>query len=293
MKNPLNIVIVDDTSFNLDLLEILLSQLNLQATRFTSPTLALAYIKENPTDLLLTDYNMPEVNGLELIQEAKLHRPQLRSALITALRDEHGTLKNEALSNGAHYFLTYPINFHDFQNCMKVLSQSDQHALYCQKENTMCINRDKVLTQGSVMCCRDEIDEERDVIIDVIDAIEDCHNNASTVMRCSSKLSYLSDILNANDDIELRESLPEIKRFSYLIYDFSQKIQEDPEIRALAMTFSNGLKDWFSHKFIKANTFYNISNFTQSLKADLSTLEMALGVCCLDNHHQDLDDLFF
>ncbi|MDH5465400.1 MAG: hypothetical protein OEW60_07185, partial [Thiovulaceae bacterium] len=73
----------------------------------------------------------------------------------------------------------------------------------------------------------------------------------------------------------------------------SQKIQEDNDIRGLAMSFSNGLKDWFSHKYIKPNNFYNISNFSQSLKADLATLEMALGVCVIEPHSDDIDDLFF
>ena len=54
---------------------------------FTSAQAALAHLEGEPADLLVVDYKMPELNGLEFIQRAWALRPDLRVVMITA----HGT----------------------------------------------------------------------------------------------------------------------------------------------------------------------------------------------------------
>ena len=54
---------------------------------FTSAQAALAQLETDAADLLVVDYKMPELNGLEFIQKAWALRPSLRVVMITA----HGT----------------------------------------------------------------------------------------------------------------------------------------------------------------------------------------------------------
>jgi CheY-like chemotaxis protein len=54
---------------------------------FTSAQAALEQLQAEPSDLLVVDYKMPDVNGLEFIQRAWTLRPGLRVVMITA----HGT----------------------------------------------------------------------------------------------------------------------------------------------------------------------------------------------------------
>jgi DNA-binding NtrC family response regulator len=54
---------------------------------FTSAPAALAQLETDAADLLVVDYKMPELNGLEFIQKAWALRPSLRVVMITA----HGT----------------------------------------------------------------------------------------------------------------------------------------------------------------------------------------------------------
>lgn len=61
----LTCVIVDNEVINTDVLSDYVSQilyLNLKMV-FQNPTEALAYLIENPTDLLITDVNMPPTQG--------------------------------------------------------------------------------------------------------------------------------------------------------------------------------------------------------------------------------------
>jgi len=59
--------------------------------------------------LILSDINMPEMSGLELLPKAKSMRPDVPIIMITAYGD--ADTKRKALENGAEALLTKPIDF--------------------------------------------------------------------------------------------------------------------------------------------------------------------------------------
>ena len=59
--------------------------------------------------LILSDVNMPGMNGLELLPKAKALRPDVPIIMITAYGDAE--TKRKALENGAEALLTKPIDF--------------------------------------------------------------------------------------------------------------------------------------------------------------------------------------
>ena len=59
--------------------------------------------------LILSDINMPEMSGLELLPKAKAMRPDVPIIMITAYGDAE--TKRKALENGAEALLTKPIDF--------------------------------------------------------------------------------------------------------------------------------------------------------------------------------------
>ena len=64
--------------------------------------------------LILSDINMPGMNGLELLPKAKALRPDVPVILITAYGDAE--TKRQALENGAEALLTKPIDFGTLRN---------------------------------------------------------------------------------------------------------------------------------------------------------------------------------
>jgi CheY-like chemotaxis protein len=65
---------------------------------------------ENRTDyLILTDINMPEMNGIELLKEIKALYPELKVVMITAYEDEQNF--NTAKKLGADDYFTKPLEF--------------------------------------------------------------------------------------------------------------------------------------------------------------------------------------
>ena len=59
--------------------------------------------------LILSDINMPEMSGLELLPRAKALRPDVPVIIITAYGDAE--TKRKALERGAEALLTKPIDF--------------------------------------------------------------------------------------------------------------------------------------------------------------------------------------
>jgi adenylate cyclase len=79
---------------------------------------ALKRLKENPdVDMVLTDINMPEMDGLTLLQKVHESYPMLQSVIVSA----YGDMENirTAMNRGAFDFITKPVNFEDLEITMK------------------------------------------------------------------------------------------------------------------------------------------------------------------------------
>jgi CheY-like chemotaxis protein len=64
--------------------------------------------------LILSDINMPEMTGLELLPKAKALRPDVPIIMITAYGDAE--TKRKALDGGADALLTKPVDFEALRN---------------------------------------------------------------------------------------------------------------------------------------------------------------------------------
>ena len=105
---PNKILIVDDEPFNLDLLEQELADLGYPSERAGDGRQALQKIDKLEPDLVLLDYRMPEMNGIDVLREIRQRRKDLPVIMITA----YGTIDVavEAIKAGADDFVTKPFD---------------------------------------------------------------------------------------------------------------------------------------------------------------------------------------
>jgi len=83
----LNILVVDDHLELVDLLTELLRALGHTATGTTDPDVALRLATTTPIDLLLTDYSMSDISGLDLAAMIKRIHPSIPIILVTGWND--------------------------------------------------------------------------------------------------------------------------------------------------------------------------------------------------------------
>ncbi len=117
----LHIVAVDDEPVNLMLLEELAAEEGLDIKTINDPLAVLEYIQSHTVDLLITDYMMPNLNGIELLRQCREITPDLLSIMITA-SDDSEAVKIAALEAGATDFLLKPLNVTEFQLRMRNLT---------------------------------------------------------------------------------------------------------------------------------------------------------------------------
>jgi response regulator RpfG family c-di-GMP phosphodiesterase len=131
MNGELRLMIVDDEPINVMLLEEIAKDMGHNPISFFAPAEALEWAKGNRVDLILVDFNMPVMNGLDLLKEIRVSHPEIMSIMITANMDN--ALKLEALGLGVNDFLTKPISTAEFQLRLRNMI-AIQNALKTQKE---------------------------------------------------------------------------------------------------------------------------------------------------------------
>ena len=101
------LVVDDDPSFN-NMLSAFLKRNNFQVNSVFSSTSALASLSEQTPDLVLTDFKLPDMDGLELMREIKDRAPNASMILMTNYSDVRTAVKSIQL--GAFEFVTKPVN---------------------------------------------------------------------------------------------------------------------------------------------------------------------------------------
>lgn len=101
-----NILLVDDDIDILELLQRHLQSMNYHTYKAVSVKEAIYILKDTFIDLLITDIQMPEVDGLQLLRFANEHYPEMPKLVVTGYPSVGGAL--EVIKSGAADYLTKP-----------------------------------------------------------------------------------------------------------------------------------------------------------------------------------------
>lgn len=101
-------LIVDDEPDIRELLEITLGRMNIETVAAADLQQAMAALETQTFDLCLTDMQLPDGNGLQLVEHVSTHHPELPVAMITAF----GSMDNAilAMKAGAFDYVQKPID---------------------------------------------------------------------------------------------------------------------------------------------------------------------------------------
>lgn len=116
VSNATRVVIVDDRSTARSLLEGLAKSLEpgIVVESFAEPQLALEHMQTSIPDLIITDYRMPGMDGIEFTRRIRAQKNLADVPVIIVTVVEDRQIRYQALENGATDFLTRPI---DPQEC--------------------------------------------------------------------------------------------------------------------------------------------------------------------------------
>ncbi|EGF31681.1 putative response regulator [Oxalobacteraceae bacterium IMCC9480] len=105
------VLIVDDDLTNLALFSHMLQAIpEVTPVRMDEPLKALAWCRDNAPDLLLVDYMMPDMDGLEFLQAFRQLPGKSDVPIVMVTADIQTEVRHKALQLGANDFLTKPVN---------------------------------------------------------------------------------------------------------------------------------------------------------------------------------------
>lgn len=104
---PRILIVDDDPTFCL-MLKAFLSSKGFEVKEHFSAASGLKALEETPFDLVLTDYRLPDRDGIELLKEVKKLNPLIPVILMTRYADIRTAVY--AIKLGAHEYVTKPVN---------------------------------------------------------------------------------------------------------------------------------------------------------------------------------------
>lgn len=109
------VLIVDDTEINLILFGALVKKLgNCESKIFLSSTEGLAWAQANDPDLIIVDYMMPELDGIEFIRRLRETPGKEGIPVLMITANDQKQVRYRALDVGASDFLTKPVDKIEF-----------------------------------------------------------------------------------------------------------------------------------------------------------------------------------
>jgi CheY-like chemotaxis protein len=144
------ILIVEDYADTRQMLKLLLEEVNYAVWTAASGEAALSIAARNPIDLILTDFNLPDITGATLIRRLRQMGQDLERVpivMLTALdADEYRHLAAEA---GCNEFIVKPIDFDTLERVLDRLLQESR-----------VVKRSPVLISGNRLSLRKLIGDE-------------------------------------------------------------------------------------------------------------------------------------
>jgi two-component system, chemotaxis family, chemotaxis protein CheY len=117
-----SVLIVEDDSATRRLYRFLLSNGGYIVLEAEDGVAALEQINRHHCDLVITDMNMPRMDGMELIRNIRRDHPNIHVILITAF----GTpdTEKQAVKAGANDYLAKPFDFEELERRVRVFFEN-------------------------------------------------------------------------------------------------------------------------------------------------------------------------
>jgi DNA-binding NtrC family response regulator len=88
------VLLVDDEEMVVTSIKSFLTlETDYEVVSFTSPREALEYVKTKKVDLVISDYLMPDMDGIEFLAEVKAIQPEATRVLLTGYADKENAIK--------------------------------------------------------------------------------------------------------------------------------------------------------------------------------------------------------
>lgn len=143
----MNVVIVDDQQINVTLMQALIGKVGgCTPVSFTDSLKGLDWCLQNSPDLVIVDYMMPDLNGIDFIRRFRERVPTGKVPVLMVTADHEREVRYNALESGATDFLTKPVDRMEFLSRVKNMLSLRQSHLFLTDRAAMLAEEVKKAT---------------------------------------------------------------------------------------------------------------------------------------------------
>ena len=121
--DQLRLIIIDDEPIVGKRLKQVFSKMGFNVEIFTNPLSALEFMEKNPFDIVVTDFKMEELDGMEILGKVKQLNPKARVIIITGYAKPE-TAK-EAFKSGVFDFMVKPFRLDELKEAVNRAAKID------------------------------------------------------------------------------------------------------------------------------------------------------------------------
>ena len=108
----MRLLVIDDDADIIDSIQFTMLSLGYECDIYQNPRDGIEVFRNGNYDVVVLDFKMPEMNGIEVLKEIRIYEPQAKVILMTAYPNILNTVS--ALNNGVYAFMRKPIKFEHF-----------------------------------------------------------------------------------------------------------------------------------------------------------------------------------
>ena len=116
-KKKAQVLIIDDDSGMRSTLSDILEDTGYKVTGYGSGKQALDWVKKKPFDVVVVDIKLPDMDGMELLEQIKLINPESAVIMMTGYASVETAI--EAMKEGAYAYLIKPFNMNELKAVIK------------------------------------------------------------------------------------------------------------------------------------------------------------------------------
>lgn len=113
------ILVVDDEENAREALSKILAHDGYEVSSVANGLEALNFLRSREVELIITDINMPEMNGLTFLRELNRSRPESNVIMLTAYGEVESYL--EAMNLGAFEYINKPVKYDELKKVIKMI----------------------------------------------------------------------------------------------------------------------------------------------------------------------------
>ncbi len=120
LREQLRILVVDDMAVSRGLLTQALDQLRIENYKYVANGVeAVEFLKRTQVHLVISDYNMPEMDGLGLLRAIRSTAAIAKLGFIMVTGSEDNSVIQQGAALGMNNFLRKPFDAPSLQNCIE------------------------------------------------------------------------------------------------------------------------------------------------------------------------------